>query len=80
MLRWLKTVVVSDEETARVDRVRWGPGRRARAPVYWPGGARHEGGASPVCGFCMERGKAGVDTVLRNVARGERERAERQEP
>jgi hypothetical protein len=29
MLRWLKTVVVSDEETARENRVRWGPGRRA---------------------------------------------------
>jgi len=22
----------------------------------WPGGARHEGGASPVCGFRTERG------------------------
>ena len=33
-------------------------------PVYWPGGARHEGGASPVCGFCMERGKAGADTAF----------------
>ena len=32
-------------------------------PVYWPGGARHEGGVSPVCGFCVERGKAGPDTA-----------------
>ena len=32
-------------------------------PVYWPGGVRHEGGASPVCGSCMELGKAGVDTA-----------------
>ena len=31
VLRWLTTVVVSDRETARQDRVRWGPGRRARA-------------------------------------------------
>jgi hypothetical protein len=31
VLRWLKTVVVSDRETARQDRVRWGPGRRARS-------------------------------------------------
>ena len=30
-LRWLKTVVVSVGEKARFDRVRWGPGRRARA-------------------------------------------------
>jgi hypothetical protein len=31
MLRWLKTVVVSDEEKAPVRGVRWGSGRRARA-------------------------------------------------
>ena len=30
VLRWLKTVVVSDRETARRDRVRWGSGRRSR--------------------------------------------------
>jgi hypothetical protein len=30
MLRWLKTVVVNDEEKARDPRVRWGPGRRTR--------------------------------------------------
>jgi hypothetical protein len=29
MLRWLKTVVVSDEEKAPAG-VRWGPGRRTR--------------------------------------------------
>lgn len=28
-LRWLKTVVVSVEEKARGECVRWGPGRRA---------------------------------------------------
>lgn len=51
-------------------------------PVYWPGGVRHEGGASLICGSCMERGKAGVDTARpRRVAWvGERERAERREP
>ncbi len=90
MLRWLKTVVVSDEEKAQLiasggDRegerertadevsrpTRWHLnrgiplflGRAWRVPAYWPGGARHEGGASPICGFCMERGKAGADTV-----------------
>ena len=31
-LRWLKTVVVSVREKAWRDRVRWGSGRRARAP------------------------------------------------
>lgn len=36
-----------------------------RVPVYWPDGARHGGGASLVCGFHAERGKAGVDTVCR---------------
>lgn len=43
-----------------------------RVPVDWPGGARHEGGASPVCGFCMERGKASADTArpLRRTATG----------
>ena len=34
-------------------------------PVYWPGGARHGGGASPVCGFRAERGKVRPDTVAR---------------
>ncbi len=34
-LRWLKTVVVSVREKARLDRVRWGPGRRSRSA--WPG-------------------------------------------
>jgi len=31
-LRWLKTVVVSVREKAWLDRARWGPGRRSRAP------------------------------------------------
>jgi hypothetical protein len=31
VLRWLKTVVVSDRGKARLDRVRWGPGRRSRS-------------------------------------------------
>ena len=29
--RWLKTVVASDREKVRLDRIRWGPGRRARS-------------------------------------------------
>jgi hypothetical protein len=32
-------------------------------PIYWPGGVRHAGGVSLVCGFYVERGKACVDTV-----------------
>ena len=27
-------------------------------PVYWPGGVRHAGDVSPVCGFRMEQEKA----------------------
>src|SRR6185312_12465543 len=38
-------------------------GRAWRVPVYWPGGARHGGGASLVCGFHAERGKAAADTA-----------------
>ena len=34
-------------------------------PVYWPGGVRHVGDVSPVCGFRMEQEKAGSDTVRR---------------
>jgi hypothetical protein len=35
---------------------------------------------SPVCGFCVERGKAGADTAARlRVLGGERERAGQQE-
>jgi len=30
VLRWLKTVVVSDRGKRRAWRVRWGPGRRSR--------------------------------------------------
>jgi hypothetical protein len=33
-------------------------------PVYWPGGVRREGGASLICGYYTERGKACADTVL----------------
>jgi hypothetical protein len=35
------------------------------SPSYWPGGVRRAGGVSLVCGFCVERGKARVDTVDR---------------
>jgi len=92
MLRWLKTVVVSDEEKAHEMR-QVGTGKASESeplltcrnqmkasepgpnlgrrdepggcPVYWPGGARHGGGASPVCGFRAERGKVRPDTVAR---------------
>ena len=92
MLRWLKTVVVSDEEKAPRSEVSGGdregerkrfaddvsklsnwhrnrgvnaiPGRVWRKPVYWPGGVRHSGDASPVCGFRVEREKARPDTAL----------------
>jgi hypothetical protein len=54
------------------------PGRR---PVYWPGGVRCEGGASLICGFCMELGKAGAENAasrLRRARGGQRERTEQQ--
>jgi hypothetical protein len=41
-------------------------------PVYWPGGVRHEGGASLFCGFCTERGKAGSDNDAFGWREGER--------
>jgi len=40
-----------------------------REPAYWPGGARHGGDASPVCGFHVERGKACPDTAVRGGRR-----------
>jgi hypothetical protein len=43
-----------------------------RRPGYWPGGARHVGDASPVCGFHVERGKAGPDTAVRRRREGAR--------
>ena len=102
MLRWLKTVVVSDVEKAHGDasggdredgaqssfsgiaadvsllnKVTSKPGcsRSARdesggCPLFWPGGVRHVGDVSPVCGSCMERGKARLDTAVED---GERE-------
>jgi hypothetical protein len=51
-----------------------------REPVYWPDGVRCEGGASLVCGYYMERGKACADTATRGLGRsgGERECVEQQ--
>ena len=34
-------------------------------PVYWPGGVRHAGDASPVCGFRVEQEKAHQETARR---------------
>jgi hypothetical protein len=49
----------------------WGaaviPGQAWRISAYWPGGARHVGDASPVCGFHAERGRARPDTVSAGV-------------
>ena len=105
MLRWLKTVVVSDVEKAHemrqvgigktvrsprfrgiavdvslLNKVASKPGcsRSARdesggCPLFWPGGVRHVGDVSPVCGFCRERGKARLDTAVRDHVDGERE-------
>ena len=39
----------------------------------WPGGVRHVGDVSPVCGFCRERGKARLDTAVHDRVDGERE-------
>jgi hypothetical protein len=49
----------------------WSRDEPGGSPAYWPGGVRHEGGVSPVCGFYTERGKAVSDTDhLSKVARG----------
>jgi hypothetical protein len=41
--------------------------------AYWPGGVRHVGGVSLICGFCAERGKARVDTAaVRDCGTGAR--------
>jgi hypothetical protein len=46
-------------------------GRVWRIPVYWPDGVRHGGDVSLICRFCMERGKACLDTAaLRGVREG----------
>jgi hypothetical protein len=50
------------------------PGGRA---ADWPGGVRHIGDVSPVCRSCAERGKARLDTVIRDEVEGEREPAKR---
>src|ERR1700682_5367449 len=42
-------------------------------PLFWPGGVRHVGDVSPVCGFCTERGKARLDTAVRDRVDRERE-------
>jgi hypothetical protein len=47
-------------------------------PWCWPGAVRRGGGVSPVCGSCMEREKASVDTAsgIAGPRGRERERAE----
>ncbi len=44
-----------DDIESRADRL-WS-GMSLAGAVYWPGGVRHEGGASPICGFCMDLGR-----------------------
>src|ERR1700737_5594272 len=105
MLRWLKTVVVSDVEKGARDasgrdredgaqssfsgiaadvsllnQVTSKPGCSSSArdesggcSLFWPGGVRHIGDVSPVCGFCAERGKACPDTAVHDRVDGERE-------
>jgi hypothetical protein len=46
------------------------PGKAWRVPVYWPGGVRYVGGASLICGFCAERGKADADTGAPFIVKG----------
>jgi len=43
-----------------------------RVPIYWPGGVRHRGGVTLVCGFRRERGKASADMVPRSGFGGAR--------
>src|SRR5215212_6759573 len=55
-----KTSVVAGDVSKQVgwhrNRGRWiVPGRAWRVPVYRPGGARHGGDVSLVCGSCAER-------------------------
>src|ERR1700758_5264373 len=40
-------------------------------PGYWPGGLRHGGGVSRVCGSCAERGKAHADDAVLLAGRRE---------
>ena len=49
-------------------------------PIYWPGGVRHAGGVSLVCGCCGELGKACVDIVpdVDSGGRHERESVDQQ--
>jgi len=46
-------------------------------PADGPGGVRHGGDASPVCGFCMEREKAESVTAHSSFRVGEREQPAR---
>lgn len=48
-----------------------------RVPAYWPGGVRHAGDVSPVCGARTERGKAHPDTAAALLWQGERENLNR---
>jgi hypothetical protein len=77
-----KTSVVAVDVSKQVgwhrNRGRWiVPGRAWRMPVYRPGGARHGGDVSLVCGFCVEREKARPDTA---TGGGQREVPERAKP
>jgi len=57
------------------------PGRAWRVPAYWPGGVRHGGGASLICGFCMEPGKVSPrHRVPHPVRQRKREHAKRPKP
>src|ERR1700677_883592 len=42
-------------------------------PFFWPGGVRHVGDVSPVCGVGAERGKARLDTAVHDQVDRERE-------
>ena len=71
---WFSGIAV---EVSLLNKVTSKPGcsRSARdesggCPLFWPGGVRHVGDVSPVCGSCMERGKARLDTAVED---GERE-------
>jgi hypothetical protein len=68
----------ADVSRARTD-IKTGVAKQSRdesgeCPCYWPGGVRHAGGVSLVCGFCVERGKARGDTAPMMVVGVGRER------
>ena len=57
------------------------PGMSLAGAADWPGGVRHRGDVSLICGFYVEREKAHPDTVVPSSGGvGEREFPKRRKP